>query len=184
MNWSWIKEFTGGNPEFWKEYVALFDFNSKETKKIVVIDLKTTDNEILSIGAIEIEDNLLVVKNFIEINFQNKENLIPNKEIESNVIAVFLNFIKNATLVGYNMNFTVEMINSILDKSNLGSLKNQSIDIELMHQKLIDSSSDKSISLDELCSLYKIDKNDSRNTSDDVFIIGLLFLKMKKKLEV
>jgi DNA polymerase-3 subunit epsilon len=177
MNWSWIKEFTGGNPYFWKEYVALFDFNSKETKKIVVIDLKTTEDEILSIAAIEIENNLLVVKNFIEINFQ-------NNEIESNVIAAFLNFIKNATLVGYNMNFTVEMINSILDKSNLGSLKNQSIDIELMHQKLIDSSSDKSISLDELCSLYKIDKNDRHTTSDNVFIIALIFLKLKKKLEV
>lgn len=184
MNWSWIKEFTGGNPEFWKEYVASFELKSNEVKKHIVIDLKTTNDEILSIAGIQIENNLLIVKNFIEINFQNNENLTPNNEIESNGIAAFLNFIKNATLVGYNMNFTVEMINSILDKSNLGSLKNQSIDIELMHQKLIDFSSDKSISFDELCSLYKIDQNGRHTTSGDVYITALLFLKMNKKLNI
>lgn len=188
MSWSWIKKFTGDNPKFWEDYIDSFDSNSKDRKKNIVIHCNTSGinintDEILSIAAIEVENNQIIVKNFIELDFKQTVSIDKNN-LESNVIVILLDFIKNATLVGYNMNFTIEMINTILEKSNLGSLKNQYIDVELMHQKLIDFSSDKSINFDDLCDLYKIEKNGRHTTSGDVYITAILFLKMNKKLNI
>jgi len=189
MNWNWVKKFKGDNPEFWNEYVTSFDFSSKERKIIVVIDFKyikdiLNNPESLSIGCLEIENNFLVVKTFIELIFQKDIYSIPNNELETNEIPVFLNFIKNATLIGLNMNLTLEIINNILDKSNLGSLKNQYIDIGLMHHKLIENTSEDLLSLNELCEIYKIQNNEKRTISGDAFMTALLFLKLKKKLEI
>jgi DNA polymerase-3 subunit epsilon len=62
-----------------------------------------------------------------------------------------------------------------------GRLKNEALDIEIMHRKLMDIN-DKMFSLDELSKLYKISQSERVTASDDAYSIALLFLKLKSRL--
>jgi DNA polymerase-3 subunit epsilon len=53
-----------------------------------------------------------------------------------------------------------------------------------MYQKLKYLPQEQHSSLDELCDIYKIKKSDRHTASGDAFITGLLFLKLKRKLEI
>jgi hypothetical protein len=57
------------------------------------------------------------------------------------------------------------MINVALEKMNCGRLKNEALDIDIMHRKLLDINN-KEFSLDELCTIYKI----PLNTIDNVYL--------------
>ena len=43
--------------------------------------------------------------------------------MEAEVVIRFLDFIKDATLVGHHVNFDIEMINQALNRLDVGSLK-------------------------------------------------------------
>ena len=62
-----------------------------------------------------------------------------------------------------------------------GRLKNEALDIEIMHQKLKDITN-KTFSLDELATIYKVPQSDRVTVSDDAYSIALLFLKLKSRL--
>ena len=81
-------------------------------------------------------------------------------------------------------NFDIEMINQSLARLDLGKLKNQSMDTDIMYQKLKYLPYEQHTSLDELCTIYKIKKSDRHTASGDAFITALLFLKLKRKLEI
>ena len=53
-----------------------------------------------------------------------------------------------------------------------------------MYQKLKNLPYEEQRSLDEICDIYKIRKSDRHTASGDAFITALLFLKLKKKLEI
>ena len=201
MNWDWFKTFSKENPKFWENYLASFE-TSLNDEKYIVFDCETTGlnletDRILSIGAVAIEKNQVIVNDFMEIFLQqdvfNSDSIEyhgilkdgkEEKFVEAEAVIQFLKFTKNATLVGHNINFDIEMINESLNRLNLGTLKNQYMDIGLMHQKLIDEPSEETISLDELCKLYKVKKNGRHTASGDAYITALLFLKLKKKLNI
>jgi DNA polymerase III subunit epsilon len=84
-------------------------------------------------------------------------------------------------LVGHRIHFDIEMINEALEKMECGKLKNEALDIEIMHQKLLDITN-KSFSLDDLSKLYKIPQSEKNSASDDAYSIALLFLKLKTRL--
>jgi DNA polymerase-3 subunit epsilon len=75
------------------------------------------------------------------------------------------------------------MINEALDRLNCGRLKNEALDIEIMHRKLNDAS-DKAVSLDELSKFYKLPETGRTSAIDDAYTISLLFLKLKSKLGI
>ena len=52
-----------------------------------------------------------------------------------------------------------------------------------MYKKLLDIN-DKNFSLDALKKIYKIDTSDRTSTVEDAYSIGLLFLKLKSKLDI
>jgi DNA polymerase-3 subunit epsilon len=192
----WIKNINKEYPEFWKKYVSEFE---TKTNRYVILNLETTGlnptkDVILSLGTIAIIDDVIHVNDALELvilqykylhdnNLSNEfllESKLP-KFVEPLAIEEFLKYIKNATLVGHRIHFDIEMINEVLEKMECGRLKNEALDIEIMHQKLYDITN-KSFSLDELIAAYKIPKNERNTALDDAYSIALLFLKLKSKL--
>jgi DNA polymerase-3 subunit epsilon len=104
-----------------------------------------------------------------------------NKMAESEGIPVLVDFIGNSVLVGHHIDFDAEMINVALEKLGCGRLKNEALDIDIMHRKLNDITN-KQFSLEELCDIYKIPKSDRNSPSEDAYKIALLFLKLKSRL--
>jgi DNA polymerase-3 subunit epsilon len=199
---NWFKKIVKDHPKFWETYLTYFDENQSIKKRFVVFDCETTGldyrtDRILSIGAVAIENNQIIVGDFMEVfllqDVFNAESvpihgiLKEGKEekiVEAEAIIRFLDFIKDATLVGHHVDFDIEMINQGLARLEVGKLKNQAMDTDVMYQKLKYLPQEQHSSLDELCDIYKIRKSDRHTASGDAFITALLFLKLKKKLEI
>jgi DNA polymerase-3 subunit epsilon len=202
MTFNWFKKIVKDHPKFWETYLTYFDENQDKKKRFVVFDSETTGldyrtDRILSIGAVAIENNQIIVGDFMEVfllqDVFNAESvpihgiLKEGKEekiVEAEAIIRFLDFIKDATLVGHHVDFDIEMINQGLARLEVGKLKNQAMDTDVMYQKLKYLPQEQHSSLDELCDIYKIRKSDRHTASGDAFITALLFLKLKKKLEI
>lgn len=192
----WIKNINKEYPEFWKIYLSKFKIKSK---RFVVLSTETTGlslekDVILSIGCFSIINNSIIIGDSFEtIISQYKffhDNGIFNEFIietkmkkmgEPEAIQSLVEFIENAVLVGHHVDFDVEMINIALERLNCGRLKNEALDIEVMHCKLLEIN-DKQFSLDELCTIYKIPLNERNSSAEDAYKIALLFLKLKSRL--
>ncbi|MFN7675302.1 exonuclease domain-containing protein [Flavobacterium sp.] len=192
----WIKNINKEYPEFWKSYIAKFETKSS---RYVILSTETTGlnpkkDVILSFGAIAVVNDIIRIgDNFEVVILQYKylhdhglsnefliESKLP-KFAEYPAIQALLDYIGNAVLVGHRIHFDIEMINDVLEKMECGKLKNEALDIEIMHQKLLDITS-KSFSLEDLIKHYKVPLNDRNSASDDAYSIALLFLKLKSKL--
>ena len=192
----WIKNINKEYPEFWKLYLSKFD---KKSKRFVVLSTETSGlslekDVILSIGAFAVINNgILIADSFETILAQYKffhDNGISNeftvetkmkKLGEPEAIQALVEYIGNAVLVGHHIDFDVEMINAALERLGCGRLKNEALDIDVMHRKLKDINN-KQFSLEELCDIYKIPKSDRNSSSEDAYKIALLFLKLKSRL--
>ena len=192
----WLKNINKPYPDFYKKYVASFE---KKSNRFVVLSIETTGlniekDVILSIGSIAVIQDTIVVGDTFEVNIPQYKFLHDNgikndfiiesslpKLAEPMAIEKLLEYINNATLVGHRINFDVEMLNEALSKMECGRIKNEAIDIEVMYRKLNDIT-DKSFTLEELSTLFKIPKAERISASDDAYTIALLFLKLKSRL--
>jgi DNA polymerase-3 subunit epsilon len=192
----WIKNINKEYPEFWKTYLSKFE---KKSNRFVVLSTETTGlslekDVILSFGSFSIINNSIIIGDSFEtVIAQYKffhENGISNeftietkmkKMGEAEAIQALIEFIGNSVLVGHHIDFDVEMINVALERMDCGRLKNEALDIDVMHRKLLDINN-KQFSLDELCSIYKIPVSDRNSSSEDAYKIALLFLKLKSRL--
>ncbi len=192
----WIKNINKEYPEFWKLYLAKFETKSA---RYVILNTETSGfnpkkDVVLSIGGIGmINDVIKIGDNFEVVIMQYKylhdqglsnESIIDSKLTklaEPQAIQALVDFIGNAVLVGHRIHFEIEMINEALEKMGCGKLKNEALDIEIMHQKLLDSTS-KAFPLDVLIKTYKLPQNENSTVSDDAYAIALLFLKLKTRL--
>lgn len=192
----WIKNINKEYPEFWKNYISKFE---KRTSRFVVLSTETTGlnpekDVILSFGGVAVVNNSIVVSDSFEIvllqykylhdNGLSNEFIIESTQPklgEREAVEAFIEYIGNAILVGHRIHFDVEMINEALDKLDCGRLKNEALDIEIMHRKLLDMT-DKQFSVNELCSIYKVIRSDRHSSSEDAYTIALLFLKLKSRL--
>lgn len=192
----WIKNINKEFPEFWKNYLSKFDGKSN---RFVILSTETSGlslskDVILSIGAFSIiNDSIVIADSFETIIAQYRffhDNGISNeftvetkmnKMVEPEAINALVDFIGNSVLVGHHIDFDVEMINVALEKLECGRLKNEALDIDIMHRKLKDITN-KQFSLEELCDIYKIPKSDRNSSSEDAYKIALLFLKLKSRL--
>jgi len=192
----WIKNINKEYPEFWKLYLAKFETKSA---RYVILNTETSGfnpkkDVILSIGGIGlIHDVIKVGDNFEVVIMQYKylhdqglsnEAIIDSKLTklaEPQAIQALVDYIGNAVLVGHRIHLEIEMINEALEKMGCSKLKNEALDIEIMHQKLLDSTH-KSFSLDDLIKAYKLPIYQNNTVSDDAYAIALLFLKLKARL--
>ena len=194
----WIKNIKKEYPEFWKIYLSKFE---KKSNRYVVLATETTGlslekDVILSFGCFSIiNDSIIIGDSFETVIAQYKffhENGISNeftletkmkKMGEAEAIQAFIEYIGNAVLVGHHIDFDVEMINVALERLGCGRLKNEALDIDVMHRKLLDINN-KQFSLEELCSIYKVPVSDRNSSSEDAYKIALLFLKLKSRLKL
>ena len=192
----WIKNINKEYPEFWKLYLAKFETKST---KYVILSTETTGlnpkkDVILSFGALAVVNDVIRVGDNFEVvilqykylhdNGMSNDFLIESKLTklaEPQAIQSLIDYIGNAVLVGHQIHFYIEMINDVLEKMECGKLKNEALDVEIMHQKLMDITN-KSFSLDELIKHYKIPQSERNTASDDAYSIALLFLKLKTRL--
>lgn len=192
----WLININKDFPEFWKSYLSKFE---KKSKRFVVISTETTGlnpdkDVILSLGAFAVINNSIYIGDSFETVFAQykffHDNGISNeftveskmvKSSESEGIKSLIEFLENAVIVGHHVDFDVEIINVALEKLGCGRLKNEALDIDIMHRKLNDINN-KQFSLDELCKIYKTPKSDRNSSSEDAYEIALLFLKLKSRL--
>lgn len=204
MVFDWFKKVSKDYPKFWINYLIHFEQDTKVStpKRYIIFDCETTGLDhrkdvILSIGAVAVIENAVIVSDTLEV-FLKQDVYKPEtasihgilkdgkeeKIVEAEAIIRFLEFIKNATLVGHNVNFDIEMINQALKRLNVGKLKNDSMDTDAMYQKFKGLQEDQHSTLDELCKELKVEKSDRHTASGDAFITALVFLKLKKKLQI
>lgn len=192
----WIKNINKEYPDFWKTYLSKFESKSN---RYVVLSTETTGlnpkkDVILSFGAVAIVNDIIRIGDNFEVvilqykylhdNGLSNEFLVESKLTklaEPQAIQALVEYIGNAVLIGHRIHFDIEMINDVLEKMECGKLKNEALDIEIMHQKLADITN-KSFSLDDLIKHYKLPLNERNSTSDDAYSIALLFLKLKSRL--
>ena len=194
----WLKNINKEYPDFWKTYVSKFE---KKSSRFVVLSTETSGlnpdkDVILSIGSFAVIDNSIVIgDNFEAILLQYKffhDNGLSNEFLveskmkklgEPEAIKLFIEFIGNSVLVGHHIDFDVEMINAALERLDCGRLKNEALDIDVMHRKLHDIN-DKQFSLEELCVAYNIPVSDRNSAAEDAYKTALLFLKLKSRLGI
>jgi DNA polymerase-3 subunit epsilon len=192
----WLKNINKPYPDFYKNYITKFE---KKSNRFVALSIETTGlnvekDVILSFGCVAIINDSIVVGDAFEVAIPQYKYLHDNgikndfiiessipKLVEPIAVEKLLEYIGNSTLVGHRINFDIEMLNEALSKMECGRVKNEALDIEVMHRKLHDIT-DKSFSLDELSSTYKISKDERISASDDAYTIALLFLKLKSRL--
>lgn len=190
-------------PQFWKNYLSLFDDGNKlSNRRYVVFDMQTSgldwkDDVILSIGAIGVVNNAIEVGDFLEVHVQQDKfttqsvalsdvlkETTHEKVVEAEAMIKFLNFIKDSTLASHNINLDVEMINQALKRLDLGRLRNPIMDTNVLYLKWKDLPDDTHATLDELCDALKVRKSDRHTAAGNAYITALLFLKLKKKLDI
>lgn len=192
----WIKNINKEYPDFWKSYLAKFETKSN---RYVVLSTETTGlnpkkDVILSFGAVAVVNDIIRIGDNFEVvilqykylhdNGLSNEFLIESKLAklaEPQAIQALVDYIGNAVLVGHRIHFDIEMINDVLEKMECGKLKNEALDVEIMHQKLLDITN-KSYSLEDLVKHYKLPLNERNSASDDAYSISLLFVKLKARL--
>jgi len=200
MAFEWL---TGTTPQFWKNYSLLFDNDSNtHQKRYVVFDMETTgldwkEDVILSIGAIGVVGNAIEIGDFLEI-YIHQDKFSPQsvalsgviidssneKVVEAEGMIQLLNFVKDATLVGHNVNLDIEMVNQALKRLDLGRIKNPLMDTNALYQRWKDLPDDTQTSLDEVCDALKIDKSDRHTAWGNAYTTAMVFLKLKKKLNI
>jgi DNA polymerase-3 subunit epsilon len=200
MAFEWLK---GSTPQFWKNYITLFDNDGNAvSKRFVIFDMETTgldarEDVILSVGAIAVIGNGIEVGDFLEVyirqdKFASKSIAFNNailketneKVVEAEGIIQFLNFVKDATLVGHNVNLDIEMVNQALKRLDLGRLKNPIMDTNALFQRWKGLPDDARTSLDDVCDALKIEKSDRHTAWGNAYTTALVFLKQKRKLGI
>lgn len=194
----WLKNINKEHPEFWKNYISKFD---EKSSRFVVLTTETSGlsplkDVVLSIGAFAVvNDSILIGDSFEAVLVQYKffhDNGMMNefmveskmkKLTEPEAIESFIEFIGNSVLVGHHIDFDVEIINTALERLDCGRLKNEALDIDVMHRKLHDIN-DKQFSLDELCEIYNVPISDRNSSAEDAYKTALLFLKLKSRLGI
>ena len=192
-----------GDPTFWKTYLEHFEKEAPNTPtRYVIFDCESTgldwkQDVILSIGCVGVTNDQIEINDFFEVFIKHESRIQRNEAIEKlfkadaveavsepEAIMHFLEHIKNATLIGHNTNLDIEMINQALKRMNLGKIKNNVLDINVMYQRFKNLPEDQNHTLDELCDLFKVKRSHRHTASNDAYITALIFLKLKRKLKM
>lgn len=194
----WIKNIAKEYPEFYKDYIATFE---QRTRRFVVLNLHgsgTGEHDVIyQLAAVGVEQKSVVVSDafsvvipqykYLHDNGISTEFLLENpaeKLSEETLLPPLLGYLSNAVLVGYRIEWQVEMLNRLLEKHDCGRLRNEALDIEIMHRKL-KNTTDTTHPLSELRQIYHIPQQiGDADPTDEAFAIALLFVKFRSRLGI
>lgn len=175
-----------------------------EEVRFVVFDTETTGfnystDRILSIGAVEVKDGRIHLKNSFEV-FLQQEKFNPEsvqihgiikhhkykKITEKQAVEQFLVYVKDAVLVGHHVGYDIKMLNAALERNAIPPLENKYIDTNYLFKKTkiinILLQNDHNYSLDDVCLDLNITPYDRHSAAGDAFLTALAFLKLLGKL--
>ena len=193
----WLKHINKEHPEFWKEYLAKF---SKKTNRYVILSTEATGDSIEKdvityISAFAVENDTILIKDsfetillqyrFLHDNHLSNEYIIESKLLklsEPEALKTFVEYLGNSIIVGHQVELDVAMINAALERLECGKLRNEALDIGIMHRKLHEITEDKEFPLEELTEFYKVQQTPTNSTTENTYKIALLFLKLKSRL--
>ena len=182
-----------------KKYLYLFDEPNNE--EYVCFDCETTGldpkkDDIISIGAVIIKNNTIVAsKKFVKF-IKPKTKLqveaikvhhirecdLQDAEDINKVIKEFLEFIGNRTLVGYFLEFDIEMINKYL-KPKLGiNLPNKALEVSaIYHDYKIQRIPQANIDLrfNTIMNELKIPSLGKHDAYNDALMTSMIFIKLR-----
>lgn len=150
------------------------EINSYKTpKKLIFFDIETTGlycqsgDRIVEIACCQYENQKLVSTFRTLINPEREipldatrvhkitNNMVRNAPKFSEIASAFLEFVKDAVLIGHNSRrFDIPFLNSELKRANLATLKNEQEDTIEIHRRLYPG---KPARLDQMCQHFGID---------------------------
>ncbi len=181
-----------------REFEFLFQKSDDDT--VVVFDTETTGlnpkkDEILSIGAVKIKENKIITSHTFEVYLKNTKEIDPKsievhqirpcdlkdaKESEE-AIKEFLYFIGSSKLVGYYLEFDIEMINKYT-RPLLGiELPNETVEVsELYFDKTITLIPQGNIDLrfDTIIQSLDLPRMGAHNAVNDAIMTAMIYLKL------
>jgi DNA polymerase-3 subunit epsilon len=193
----WLKNINKDYPEFWKKYLAKFE---TKPNRFVVLCTQTSGHSpvkdvIFSFGGVAVVGNEIIIGDNFEVvllqyiylhdNGMSNEFLVESKlpkAHEPQAIEEFIDYIGSAILVGYRIHYDVELINTALDKLGCSRLKNEALDLEIMFRKFKDA--DGQFQLNEMATVFKLPKIEKTTASEEAYIMALIFLKLKTRLNI
>ncbi len=199
-------------PAFWRAYEETFAQSHQKNTPIegirfVCFDTETTgldprNDQILSIGAVAIHHWSIDIDDRFECLVHQVyepmgdsiavHGILPvdrGESIrESAAIPAFLDFIKDAVLVGHHIGFDISMIQYSLQELTGEKLKllNYKLDTIRLARRLLPSHHhlhSGELSLDQLANNYGISLSGRHTASGDAYITAILFLKLLSRLK-
>jgi len=193
----WLKHINKEYPDFWKEYLSKF---AKKSNRYVVLSTESTGDSlekdvITYISAFAVVNDTILIKDsfetillqyrFLHDNHLSNEYIIESRLLklsEPEAIKTFIEYLGNGIIVGHQIESSVAMLNATLERLECGKLRNEALDIDIMHRKLNEITDEKELSLEELTDFYKIQQTPADSVTEKAYKIALLFLKLKFKL--
>lgn len=194
----WLKHISKEYPEFWKKYLTKFD--TKPSNFIVLHTIKSGSNPledvIFSFGAITVSKNRIVLADtfenmILQYKYTHDKGLSNDflintkltKMSEEQAFEKFIDYIGNATIVGYKIHHDFELINEVLEKMHCGRLKNDALDIEIMYKKWKEST-ERTVANEDIFADFKIPVPPLDSALEQAYANALVFLKLKARLNI
>ncbi len=183
-----------------KTYEYLFDTPPKD--EFVCLDCETTGlnpkkDEILSIGAVIIKDNKVLMRKTLNIFVKPSKNVTEESikihhirpiDLENAVepkvaIMELLKFIGNRTIVGYYIKFDIAMISKYTQQYIGIKLPNHSIEVSSMYYKTRPKNSEYEfvdLKFDTIMKELDIPELGKHDALNDAIMTSMMFLKVKE----
>jgi len=182
-----------------EKYAYLFD--EPEANEYVCLDCETTGlnprkDEILSIGAVKIKDNKIIMRETINIFVKPSKNIdhesikihhirpidLQNALEPKEAIFKLLDFIGNRPIVGYYIDFDISMISKYTKKYIGIKLPNESIEVSSMYYKTRKRSSEYEfidLKFDTIMKNLDIPTLGKHDAFNDAIMTSMIFLKLR-----
>lgn len=179
-----------------------FLFNDAPKNEYVCLDCETTGlsprkDEILSIGAVIIKDNKIIMRKTLNIFVKPSKNVneesikihhirpidLENAVDPKTAIFELLDFIGSRTIVGYYIKFDIAMISKYTKKYIGVKLPNDSIEVSSMYFKTRHRNSDYEfvdLKFDTIMKELDIPELGKHDALNDAIMTSMIFLKVKE----